>query len=229
MRTGGVLFALMLVGVALTAAADFWEEKDFRSWSDREVEEMMTDSPWSRMVTVALGVTPIGPDVSINPWGVRLADGSRDDNRRENDRFANDDSRVQRATLVVTWRSALPVKQAVVRATMGPDARVPPELQQFLQQDEPYYVISVSGIPEEIRQALVSETFLSRENKTPIAPYDIEIVEQDELSMLVWYFPRTDVITLDDDEVEFITKLGSTEVKRQFKLEEMIFEDQLAL
>ena len=43
-----------IVACAALAAADFWEEKDFTAWSDKEVEKMLTDSPWSRNLTVAL-------------------------------------------------------------------------------------------------------------------------------------------------------------------------------
>ena len=228
---------------ALTAAADFWEEKGFTSWSDREVEEMMTDSPWSRTVTVALRIPAAGRDFGAssigrggsNMFGVRLPDGAGDrneanpgDDRRPSNRFGATSS-PQRAALTVTWRSALPIKQAVVRSDVGRNQQIPSELQQFLEQDEPYYVVSVSGIPEQLHQAAISETFLRRDNGKAIAPYNVEVVEQGELSMLVWYFPRHDAITLEDDEVEFVTKLGDTEIRRSFQLEDMLFEGLLAL
>ena len=41
----GTVGVWLLAGVALVAA-DFWEEKDFMTWSDKEVEKMLTDSPW---------------------------------------------------------------------------------------------------------------------------------------------------------------------------------------
>jgi hypothetical protein len=36
----------LLAGVALIAA-DFWEERPFTEWSDKDVEKMLTDSPWA--------------------------------------------------------------------------------------------------------------------------------------------------------------------------------------
>ena len=41
--------------------------------------------------------------------------------------------------------------------------------------------------------------------------------------------PRDDEITLEDKDVEFVAKLGQLEVKRKFKLEDMVFDEQLAL
>ena len=50
-----------------------------------------------------------------------------------------------------------------------------------------------------------------------------------ESVMVVFVFPKTDAIALDDQEVEFITKLGETEVKKKFKLKDLVFAGQLAL
>ena len=47
--------------------------------------------------------------------------------------------------------------------------------------------------------------------------------------VVLCYFPRTDAITLEDKDVEFITKLGPMEIKKKFKLEDMVFGGHLAL
>ena len=52
-RLGGTLGVWVVVGAAL-AAAEFWETKHFTTWSDKEVEKILTDSPWSREVGVPL-------------------------------------------------------------------------------------------------------------------------------------------------------------------------------
>ena len=46
-----------LVAIAASsglAAANFWDKKAFTTWSEKEVEEILTDSPWSQTVTIAL-------------------------------------------------------------------------------------------------------------------------------------------------------------------------------
>ena len=42
-------------------------------------------------------------------------------------------------------------------------------------------------------------------------------------------FPKTDAITLDDRDVEVITRLGNADAKKTFKLADMVFGDKLAL
>ena len=42
-------------------------------------------------------------------------------------------------------------------------------------------------------------------------------------------FPKDDAIVLEDKEVEFITKVGGVTIKKEFTLEDMVFNDQLEL
>jgi len=48
---------------------------------------------------------------------------------------------------------------------------------------------------------------------------------------LYLFFPKAEpgshVITLEDNEVEVNLKLGSTEIRRKFKLKDMVYEGQL--
>ena len=76
---------------------------------------------------------------------------------------------------------------------------------------------------------LTPETMLKRENTDPIGSDDIRVVSHDGIVVVLCFFPRTDPITLDDRDVEFILKMGRLEVEKKFKLEDMVFGDQLAL
>ena len=81
MRLAGTLGLWIVVGAAL-AAADFWDEKDFTMWSDKEVEKMLSDSPWSRRVTIAIrgqgdrgsATSSVGPaaEADVVAGGIRL-------------------------------------------------------------------------------------------------------------------------------------------------------------
>ena len=46
--------AVLLASAALTAA-DFWEEKDFTTWSPQQIDKILTDSPWAKKATLVLG------------------------------------------------------------------------------------------------------------------------------------------------------------------------------
>ena len=49
------------------------------------------------------------------------------------------------------------------------------------------------------------------------------------LLVVVFGFPKTDAITVEDKEVEFVTSLGLTDIKKKFNLADMKFHGQLEL
>jgi len=228
---------MWLVVCAALTAADFWDENDFSVWSDEEVQKMLTNSPWSRTVTIALG-GPAGRGGGRSGGGFAGGGAARLGGRGGGGRGGGDDfgPAPRRMTLTISWRSALPVKQAVVRGKIGADTRRLPERRQFLAQQEPLYIVSVAGFPRQFtrlaqdRDALIRETSLELEDREPIPAEDAEVlVENDETVIIEYAFSRDAAITVADKEVEFIAKVGEIEIKRTFKLEDMVFGEQLAL
>ena len=204
-KLAGTVSVWLLAGAALVAA-DFWEEKDFTTWSDEEVEEMLTDSPWAKQVGIIVG------------------------GREQSDA-------IRPTTVTITWNSALPIKQAMVRQAIGLDAPIPAEDQQALERAEPFYAVTLSGLPPTLRwlatrrDALKADSMLARKDKWPIAPDSVRLFQdtQSRSISVVFRFPKTDAITLDDRDVELITKLGNAEVTKTFTLADMVVGDQLAL
>ena len=226
----------IVASVALVAA-DFWDEKDFTAWSDKEVEEMLTDSPWSQKVTIALsgraGGRGEGRRGGGGFGGRRPNDGRR--RGRGGGGFRRPAGR-PRMTVTISWRSALPVKQALVRDRVGINAKVSPDLEQFLVRSEPSYVVSVSGFPRWFAgphvsdDALLAETILQFKDRDAIVADDVKVyIENDETVSVEYLFPRGDVIAIDDKNVEFTAQLGRIKVKEKFKLKDMVFAGKLAL
>lgn len=87
-------------------AQDFWQTKSFTTWSKAETEKMLHDSPWaqhvtlSRVVMAGFGSGGRAGTVNVgNPAAVAEAQHSE----------------LPRLTYIAQLRSALPVRQAVVR------------------------------------------------------------------------------------------------------------------
>src|SRR5258705_9048209 len=51
-----VVFALSVLSLA--AADQAWKGKQFPEWTEADAKEVMTDSPWAKMVTPTLVTTP---------------------------------------------------------------------------------------------------------------------------------------------------------------------------
>jgi hypothetical protein len=209
---------------AAGTAAEFWEEKPFSAWSDKDVNRLLNDSPWAQRTSVPM---PRSPRESADiPTGGR---------------GGGDDSTVGRSMpvavpqikLTVQWRSALPIRQALARNQFGADAaKIPADIRDSFERDEPAYVVSVLGLPVQFAHKtgdIKAVTVLQRPGKPPIPPNEAGAQQSGPLVSLIFVFPRTEAITLDDREVEFVTRLDQFEIRRKFKLKEMVIGGQLKL
>ncbi len=100
-------FSCLLLAVLcpLSYAQQFWESKPYQNWSPAEAEKMLRDSPWARRVTLS--------SVTL-PGATRSGRGITDrGNAPANDGIERSDR--PNLTYTVQLRSAMPVRQAVVR------------------------------------------------------------------------------------------------------------------
>jgi hypothetical protein len=240
--------AMLAMTCAVGMAADVWDDKPFTQWSDEELEKVLTDSPWAgkAKITHARQGANLG---SVPDWKI-----------------------------VVAVRSALPLKQALVRGEIGTAGTPSAEHQTLLTTVEPFYRVSISGIPRNFvpqLQAVADAAVLRPKGKAPIvatqgsamlfdregrpvsrlAPSGMqpqlvrvrqrgggargggavgglggEVADNSGVTAtLVLGFPRDMPITAQDQEFDFTTVIGAYNVKRTFKLKDMLFMGELAL
>jgi hypothetical protein len=232
-----------LAAWAALTAADFWQEKDFTAWTAQQVEEMLTDSPWARKVTVVIGSLREEALGGFRGGGAGL-DGGGGGRQREGGAQVQ---RVRRLTVTIAWLSASPVRQALARLESGQGTRISPDDPE-LSQDEPSYTVAVVGLPVRGRalplgtiDEIKARTALKPAGKDRIPPEDVRVLaapawlfgpsfkDGDQFVRVEFRFPRTSPIALDDKEVEFSTKLGDVELTKKFKLADMMVRGRLAL
>jgi hypothetical protein len=234
MRSVVVHLTIWVGAVAILAAADVWETKPFMTWSDKELQQVLTDSPWSKSVQVVLGTLGRGGN-GIESDGRGGGGDDEDGGGGGRDRGGVDGfgAPLPQVKLVVTWRSALPIKQALMRGAYGLGGVLIAEDQQELERVEPVYVIRLSGLPMRysgLLGAMRNETFLRRGGgKTPIAVSEGSAEQTDNEIVVEFYFPRSESIALEDKDIEFVTKLGQFDVKKKFTLKDMVFKGKLEL
>ena len=107
--------ALLLVTSALGQGSEFWQRKDYRQWSQTECQRLLENSPWAKTHALTQVVIeslqsprspittsdPTAPDPSVGPVTSSTADRARE--QRPEIKYS------------VQFRSALPVRQAMVR------------------------------------------------------------------------------------------------------------------
>ena len=239
------VWTLVLAAVlssAPLAAANFWDDKHFSTWSSAEVAKMLTASPWARRFNILTPDFSLASRVGGLSGGV-VGNGGRGA-RASGGGVAGDGvgnlgggsflASPDRTPIVVRWISALPVRQALVRERQANvDVAGPPP--PHLDAVDSFYRIAVVGLPftQEVgsRDDLPSVTWLRRRDKAraPIQAVSVSFEYERELLTIVYAFSKAEPIREDDDEIEFVTKLAQTEVKTRFKLKEMTVGGQLVL
>jgi hypothetical protein len=211
----------MRVVPVLVAAAEFWESQPFAAWSDKDVQRMLSDSPWSHQVSVVMPRPP--------REGGDLQPGGRGGDDSGRGGFPTPPPQLK---LNIQWRSAQPMRQATARREFGPADKIPADIRETLEQDDSVYVVVVLGLPvrlSEVAADAIKVTFLRRAGRPPIAATAGGPQTSGTAVALIFAFPRTDAITPQDNDVEFVTKLGDLEIKRKFKLKEMVAAGRLQL
>src|ERR1700675_3957031 len=106
-------------------AADFWE-KPFMDWSDKEVRRVLINSPWARQTnTVTTNARPSVPPADSPASGFPAGDGSlirgptfgRDGGTGAGPATTLPDTPVEQGLpVLIRWQTALPMRQAQMRA-----------------------------------------------------------------------------------------------------------------
>lgn len=231
-----LLTAVFSIAAAVAPlAASVWDAKPFVEWSDKELQQLLTDSPWSKPVNVVMNTLGRGAALGEDGGGGgggRGGAGGGDAGGGGGGRGGGFPAPAPQIHLLVSWSSARPMKQALVRSVVGVNGAVAASDQEVLDREEREYIITLTGLPVRFARAaaaMKTVTFLKRNNKPPIAVADASGQQSASGITLVFGFPKTDPIAIEDKDVEFVTKIGDFDVKKKFGLKEMLFHGKLEL
>ena len=241
------LFAAAVCGfaAAILLAAEPWQSKPYTEWSDKDVQKILTNSPWARPVSVGgqesakadivgrdEGASRPGMNSSTGP-GIMQPNGQEGGHDRMPDASAPG-AEANSVVLTVVWQSAMPVKQALARRKFGAEAASSPDAKKFLDENA-NYLIAVSGItPQLVRPPLakagiLQRTTLASKGKDTLHATDLLIDASGKVTEAIFVFPKNAAFVLEDKEVEFSTQLGAIAVRNKFRLKDMVVNGALQL
>jgi hypothetical protein len=237
-------FAVLLVATALSAQ-EAWLKKDFTQWNSEDVKKILTSSPWAKDVTIGTSAPNThGGEAGGNPRGIEGegggggienpgggGGGGRGGGRGGAGGGGGASGPVK---LIISWRTALPVKQALVKSKLGAATEVPAAAKGFLEKTEEQYVIMIEGLPNRFAQAAQQDKVGLGESVLKVGKKEIHIANSSfnrhgDTTEIALLFPKTDAIKIEDGEVEVDAKLGLLEAKKKFKLKDMVVNGKLEL
>lgn len=194
-------------------AADFWNDQQPAQWAEKDVQRLLTKSPWAKSADLQIDFGGMGGPGMGPPPDMGGPDGPGGPGGPGG------------MAAEVRWESAQPVRDAS-KTKLQPDP-------------SGSYVISVSGA--ELVKDLIGEldaaslekmkktTSLQRSGKSPVAPSYIT-VPFDQSGVLLFFFPNApDPISSEDKQVVFETKSEAFGLKVKFVPKEMLYRGKLAL
>lgn len=228
----GSVLILAGAGATLLSSADFWQTKKFSEWSGKEVNKILSDSPWAHPIEVV---------VSGGGGGMPGGGGGGRGGRGGGGGMGNaSDATGERAVLTLRFLRALPVKQAVLRQKFGDQVLSSPDAQADLARPENAYILAITDVPSDVFGTRVDPAKLGEmykksaqinvKGREPIKAVEARVAPVTPYrGTLLLAFPKDKPITLEDNEIEVEVRLGRIEVKHKMKLKDMVFDGKLEI
>ena len=249
MKTFKVLLIIWSLIAAVASAAAVWETKPYTEWSDKDVEKLLTESPWAGKATI----THEREGANLGPIDLKL---------------------------IVSVRSAEPIRRAVARQQLAAGVPASPDLEANLAAPYPRYAFAISKIPQFYRMQLTKSAqgsmlrikgqdlmavngavqLLDKDGKEvppppargpeprPQASAGVPIVpvaqrgggfggggfggggfkDDGTTATMVLEYPKVEGVSASDGDVELSMVIAGYKVKKVFKLKEMMYKGALA-
>jgi hypothetical protein len=223
MRLGSKV-GLALAGVfSLWGAGDFWRERTPDSWSESEIRQMVTASPWAKPATVRIGRDS---GTGLPPILVRWESAA---------------PVIAACSLGGMQRPLFTCASKLLYLTgLGP---------KFDALRETYYIVSLSNYPKPPQTAgdppehsdagnaglaamsrrIQDATFLKRPGRPDLGAEQVIALPAGETLLLLIFFPRAGGLSAEDGDVAFESADGTRAFQAAFDLREMIFGGRLEL
>ena len=233
-RLTKIAWLILLIAMTLTLwAKDFWEEKPFTQWSEKEALALLSESPWARSQVVLGSILNEARSESSRagdlprPVGPGQTSGSGISRTGVN--FSDRDS----IPVYVRWFSSKRIRQALGRLGQIQGNAPEAEVNRFVQEPmKDYQICVLAPVMDPFNQVtlenLKDNTFLlskkDKSKKLQLSNYTAPKDRADGVAL--FSFPRTldgkPAFDMADDEVQFVTQAKKLAIKVSFKLSKMM-------
>lgn len=233
----GCLIAATLLAAAATCASDAWKDKDFQNWDLKDVQKILSDSPWSKKLQTGSGPSPRtgsmrGGGIGMGPAGGGSAPPSSSGSSGSTGGPAP--APIQQLNLTITWYSSRTIREATAREKEleGTPADV---ARKDLEAEPTAYEVAVSGpdltaLGKNMDDLKEHSYLMSKTTKEKLTLVNVAFQrEKGKLlpTAIIFSFAKTaasgePAIAKNEKGVVFVTQAGETSVKVQFDLSKMI-------
>ena len=239
------ILAVSVLAVVCWAGGDPWKDKPYTQWDDKDVQRILTSSPWMRSVQVVAAWQPADYDLpGDNPhpaqpaspsggggMGGKSGPGGGGSNGPTPGSNSSDSSpTIPQAEFTVYWISSRTIREALGRRQVLHGGKDPADLEKLVSQQLDEYQIFVQGrdmapFVNNDEKFFQSNAFLEiKKSKEKISPSHVTFergANGKVVTGAIFFFPKKssageNVIAPDEKSVQFTVSLGKSTLKADF-------------
>ena len=239
-RQALIISSVLLAATLLWAGDKPWNGKPYQSWDAKDVQQIMTDSPWVQITTVRRSWLPVAEkDV---PPSQQIAGGVRsmpnaNSPVQTNTETSNRESEASTSLLhvYIYWYSSHAIRAASAREAVLHGAMNASGVEQFTNAPQAEYEIALrmddmTPFMQKDEKFYQGNAFLEmRRSKLNLPPSKVlyERAGGTSVKDVVFFFPKKTseglpTIAGDETDVEFDCKIGDSTLRVGFKPKKMV-------
>jgi len=234
----GLLLVLLLGATLLRAGDKPWKAKPYQQWNEKEVESILTDSPWVRITPIQRSWRP-GSDAELKPQQ-RSTGGARGQTTATAPTAPDGAGDTQEMNVQIYWQSSRVMRAATARQAVLHGEKV--DVEKYVSEPQGEYQIIVrmqdmTPFRQRDEKFFQENAFLqTKKGKDKISPTHV-VYEKNSTGLVedaVFFFPKTTssgapTVSADETDVQFSCKIADTTVRVGFRLRDMVDQSGPAL
>jgi hypothetical protein len=243
-------FAILAIAALAWASSDPWKDKPFQQWDDKDVQKVLSNSPWSRMIQADAGFDESGSAPSGLPQGSSAGSGAAGggggggrggmgggggSSSRTGGAGGDTGGGVPQLTFAIRWYSSRTVREAMLRSAVLAGSLKEDEAEKQLAQPTEDYLVLVSGPQMSAFQSAeeagvkARTALVTKKGKLKIEPSKVEFQRSTDgktIRAILISFPKrtaTGEATIGAEEkgADFSCTPGKVAIKASFDFSKM--------
>src|SRR5271156_4067279 len=241
-KTALAVTAILAAAAIAWAGGDPWKTKSIDQWSDKDVLEILTTSPWAKVAVQPQGAWR--PDGMTQASGSTGIAGSKSDsshvgagaNPEQTGATDKEDSAAaSQSTYSVFWWSSRTIRAASMRRAVLKGTMTEADAEKTVSNVPDDYMILVQGTNMQIFQHRGEQAFekvaspLLKKTKQKVYPSKVGFTKAADgtVNGAVFYFPKKGAsgeptIAPDEKEIDFYLQMGDAKILTYFDPRKMV-------
>jgi hypothetical protein len=235
-KQAAVLLAFLLAVTLVWAADKPWKTKPYQQWDQKEIQTILTESPWVRVTTIQRTWLPVSekevaPDPQVN-GGVRQMP-SAGGQPGGSAPIRADEGSWRELNVFIYWQSSRVMRAATARQADLHGEKVDAEKYASEPQSEYQIILRMEDMTPFVQhneEFFKGSAFLEmKKGKSKISPSHV-VYERNQKGLIqdaVFFFPKTSpsgvpAVSGDETDVQFSCKIADSIVRAGFRPREMV-------